>query len=137
MKMNEDTKFWVTAITIVAAVILALVIIFMAALPLYGVWSQELSGKATLKEAEWSRQVLVEEAVANLEAEKLNAQSEVERAKGVAEANKIIGDSLRENEAYLRYLWIKGLHDGSSETIYIPTEANLPILEAGRKFSST
>ena len=134
--MDEDTKFWVTAITIVVVVILALVVISMATLPLYGVWSQELSGKATLKEAEWSRQVLVEEAIANLEAEKLNAQSEVERAKGVAEANEIIGDSLRGNEAYLRYLWIKGLHDGSSETIYIPTEANLPILEAGRKFSS-
>jgi hypothetical protein len=30
-------------------------------------------------------------------------------------------------------LWIQGLQDGSSETIYIPTEANLPILEATRK----
>jgi hypothetical protein len=57
----------------------------------------------------------------------------VERAIGVAEANEIIGESLRENEAYLRYLWINGLHDGSSEVIYIPTEANLPILEAVRK----
>ena len=60
------------------------------------------------------------------------AQAEVERAKGVAEANEIIGESLKENEAYLRYLWIIGLQDGSSEVIYIPTEANLPILEATR-----
>lgn len=28
--------------------------------------------------------------------------------------------------------WVKGLTDGSSEVIYVPTEANLPILEAGR-----
>ena len=51
----------------------------------------------------------------------------------MAEANKIIGASLKSNEAYLRYLWIQGLQDGSSEVIYIPTEANLPILEAVRK----
>ncbi|UCF13227.1 MAG: hypothetical protein JSW06_02940 [Thermoplasmatales archaeon] len=42
-------------------------------------------------------------------------------------------ESLKQNEAYLRYLWIQGLHDGSSEVIYIPTEANLPILESVRK----
>ncbi len=58
--------------------------------------------------------------------------AEVERAKGVAEANKIIGSSLKGNESYLRYLWIQGLQDGSSEVIYIATEAGLPILEASR-----
>lgn len=99
---------------------------------MYNVWQKSLSGQAQLREAEWNRQIQVKEAEANLEAEKLNAKSEIERAKGVAEANKIIGDSLRENEAYLRYLWIKGLHDGSSEVIYVPTEANLPVLEATR-----
>ena len=113
------------------------------AIPQYGVWKKELSGKATLREAEWSRQVAIEEAKAALEsAEHLSAAaierakglaaSEVERAKGVAEANTIIGESLNGNEDYLRYLWIQGLQDGSSEVIYIPTEANLPILEATR-----
>ena len=42
------------------------------------------------------------------------------------------GESLKNNESYLRYLWIQGLQDGTSEVIYIPTEANLPILEAAR-----
>jgi|TARA_B100002003_G_C14041045_1_gene501641 hypothetical protein len=32
----------------------------------------------------------------------------------------------------LRYVWIKGLQDGNGERIYIPTEAGLPILEAGK-----
>lgn len=58
--------------------------------------------------------------------------AEVERAKGVAEANVIHGDSLKDNEAYLRYLWTIGLQDDSSKVIYIPTEANLPIMEATR-----
>ena len=60
------------------------------------------------------------------------AKAEIERAKGVAEANQIIGDSLKGNSDYLRYLWIEGLHDDSAEVIYVPTEAGLPILEASR-----
>ena len=95
-----------------------------------------MSGKADLANAEWSKQIAIEEAKAELESASLKAAAEVERAKGVAEANAIIGDSLKDNDAYLRYLWINGLHDGSSEVIYIPTEANLPILEAGRKVST-
>ena len=76
--------------------------------------------------------MLVEEAQAKKLSAKHLAEAEVERAKGVAEANKILGDSLKDNDAYLRYLWIQGLHDGKGETIYVPTEANFPILEAGR-----
>jgi len=101
----------------------------------YKVYSRELSGKAMLKEAEWSRQIAIEEAEARKESAKLDAEAEIIRARGVAEANAIIGDSLKNNDAYLRYLWIQGLHDGSSEVIYIPTEANLPILEATRSLS--
>ena len=123
------TKITVT----LSATVIALVCVAMFAIPQYSVWQQGLSGKAKLKEAEYSKQVAIEEAKAALESAGLKAQAEVERAKGVAEANKIIGDSLRDNESYLRYLWIQGLQDGSSEVIYIPTEANLPILEAARK----
>ena len=116
--------------------IIAIVILFFGAIlyafPQYNVWRKQLSGKADLKEAEWSRQIAVEEAKARKESAVLDAEAEVERAKGVAEANKIIGTSLKNNDAYLRYLWIQGLHDGNSETIYVPTEANLPILEATR-----
>jgi regulator of protease activity HflC (stomatin/prohibitin superfamily) len=126
--MEDETKVIVS----VVAIILISIIVCATAISLYDVWRKEMGGKATLEEAKWDRQVQIEEAKANLEAEKLNAKSEVERAKGVSEANAIIGKSLQDNEAYLRYLWIKGLHDGNSETIYIETEANLPILEAGR-----
>ena len=100
--------------------------------PNWKVYQQTKSGEAKLREAESSRKIRIEEAKALKEAAIFEAEAEVERARGVAEANEIIGDSLRDNEGYLRYLWINGLHDGSSETIYIPTEANLPIMEAGR-----
>ena len=58
-----------------------------------------------------------------------DAEIEVERAKGVSESNKIISTSINEN--YLRYL-LNALKEGNSEVIYVPTEANLPILEASR-----
>lgn len=33
----------------------------------------------------------------------------------------------------LRYLWIQGLQEGATpQVVYVPTEAGLPILEAGR-----
>ena len=104
----------------------------MWGLPKYRIYKQDLRGQATLREQEWEKKVKVEEARAELESSKLKADAEVCRAVGVAEANKIIGKSLEGNESYLRYLWIQGLQDGSSEIIYIPTEANLPILEATR-----
>jgi len=32
----------------------------------------------------------------------------------------------------LTYLWIQALYDESNSVIYVPTEANMPILEATR-----
>lgn len=106
--------------------------LMFAGCPHYNVWQQGLAGQAELERAKQSRQIKIEEARAAKESATMLAEAEVERAKGVAKANEIIGASLRENEAYLRYLWIQGLQDGTSEVIYVPTEAQLPVLEAGR-----
>jgi len=101
--------------------------------PQYNVYSQRMEGEAQLAHAEYSKKVQVQDAVGKLEAAKSLAQAEVERAKGVAQANQIIGDSLKENEAYLRWLYIEGLKEKQGDQIiYVPTEAGLPILEAGR-----
>ncbi len=82
-----------------------------------------------------SRQVQIQDAQSKLEAAKSLAAAEVERARGVAEANKIIGGSLKNNEEYLRYLWIHNLEQAekTGQVIYVPTEAGLPILEAGKR----
>ena len=100
------------------------------------VYMAEMEGRAKLAEAEGSKKIQIEDAKGKLESAKLLADAEVQRAKGVAEANKIIGDSLKSNEAYLRYLYIQNLEKAEvagSTVIYIPTEAGLPILEAGRR----
>jgi hypothetical protein len=93
---------------------------------------KEIEGKKSLAEADWNRRIQIADAKSKQEAAKYLAQVEIERAKGVAEANKIIGDSLKGNDGYLRYLWIQGLQAQSNTTIYVPTEAGLPILEAAR-----
>lgn len=103
--------------------------------PRYEVYSRTLTGQAELKQATWNRQIKVQEAEAAEESAKHLAQAEIERAKGVAEANRIIGQSLHNNEDYLRYLWIHNLAEAEgkgAQIIYVPTEANLPILEATR-----
>jgi regulator of protease activity HflC (stomatin/prohibitin superfamily) len=104
----------------------------MFGIPHYRVWQREKAGMAELKQAEWNRQIRIREAMAEEEAAKALAQAEIERARGVAEANRIIGESLAGNEAYLRYLWVQGLNSEHTKVVYVPTEAQLPILEATR-----
>jgi predicted Holliday junction resolvase-like endonuclease len=123
-KGSAETTFGI----VVTAVILVAIVGLLIGVPRYRVYSQELAGKADLKEAEWSRQIAVEEAKARKESATLEAEAEVIRAKGIAEANNIIAGSITEN--YIKYKFVEGLNDGNTEVIYVPTEANLPILEA-------
>lgn len=124
-------SFGITSAVIMA--LLFMLIVGMWGCPKYRVYNRTMLGKAELAQAEQNRQIEVHKAKAAVEAAGHYASAEVARAHGVAEANKVIGESLKENEVYLRYLWVQGLQDGSSEVIYVPTEANLPILEAVRK----
>lgn len=101
--------------------------------PPYRIYEQRINGEAELAKAQYSKQVIVQEADARMQAAKANAQAEVIRAQGVAKANSIIGDSLKNNEAYLRYLWINNMAAEQNKTVvYVPTETNLPILESQR-----
>lgn len=65
-----------------------------------------------------------------LQKAKKDAEIEVARAEGVAKSNQVIAGSLTEH--YLKYLWVQGLQRNESQVVYVPTEANLPILEAKR-----
>lgn len=131
MNRNPYTEVNFKAIALVAAGVIVLVFAFAFGLPLYNVWSQEMEGKAEFAKAEQNRKIKVEEARANLEAEKLNAQAEIERAKGAAEAIRIENGSI--TPTYIQYLWVRQQADlGNKTVIYVPTETNLPILESTR-----
>ncbi len=135
-KAKEKTK---TArfLAYCATVFVLLIALPTALGPVYSVWSQRLAGEAELAKAESSRKIRILEARAEQEAAKALAEAEVIRAEGVSKANKIIGDSLQNNEGYLRYLWIQGLQSNHMQVVYVPTEANLPILEATRMSNLT
>ena len=114
-----------------AIVFVAIVVGCFVTIPYYNVGQQEMSGKAEFAKAEQNRKIKIEEAKANLEAEKLNAQAEIERAKGAAEAIKIENGSI--TPAYIQYLWVRQQSNLNDKTvIYIPTETNLPVLEVSR-----
>lgn len=126
--IQEKTSSKKVIFTIVA--IILIIAITLWGIPKYAVYSKELQGKAQLKQAEWNRQIAIQEAKAEKESAQLKKEADIIRAEGIAEANDIIAKSL--TEEYIRWKWVEGLHDGSSEVIYVPTEANMPILEAGR-----
>lgn len=124
--------------SILSIILAILIVVFciggcMYGYPKYQVYKSDLAGQAQLKEAESNRKIIILEAEAQKESAALLAEVEVTRAKGVAEANKIIGDSLKNNESYLRWLWISNMKETNNDVIYIPTEAGLPILEAGKR----
>lgn len=129
--MAKSTEISISAIIFGAVAIISVVLILMFGMPIYNVWRAEMNGKAELMQAEQTRKIKIEEAKANLEAEKLNAQAEIERAKGAAEAIRIENGSL--TPTYIQYLWVRQQNNLNDKTVvYVPTEANLPILESTR-----
>lgn len=102
--------------------------------PRYNVWQQGMAGKAALQRAEQDRQIKVQEAIALRDAAMFRSQADSIRATGVANANRIINESL--TPEYIRWYFVEGLNQaaegGQLQIIYVPTEANVPITEAQR-----
>ena len=119
-------------LTLFSMLVASLIWLGMWGMPRYRVYSARLAGQADLAEAELASKVRVRNALAEHEAAQHLANAEIARAGGVAKAIEIIGHGLKDNHAYLRYLWIERLNEQDASLIYVPTEAGLPILEAGR-----
>jgi hypothetical protein len=128
--MSDDATDTAKAVVILVALGLLVLAGVFVVFPLYGVWQQGMAGKAELQKAEYTRRVAVLEAQAKADSASKYAEAEVARARGVAEANRIIGQSLENNKAYLQYLYITGIQEGSEKgnrTIYVPTEGGMPV----------
>ena len=127
--------FSVTIGSIVAVVIVGVLVLI--GLPTYNVYSKQMAGKAAYEQAVQDRRIRVLEAQAALDSATLTAQAEVARARGTNEANRIMAESLGGPDNYLRWSYIHMLEETAGkqgrEVIYIPTEAGMPILEAGRR----
>ena len=128
--MKQQNKFIDPAVAVITAIVIIGTVTLFVGGPVYNVWSQSLAGKAELQKAEYTRQVAVLEAQAKKDSAQQLADAEIIRATGVAKANQIIGNSLKDNREYLQYLYITGLEDGSKNgnvTIYVPTEGGMPV----------
>jgi hypothetical protein len=136
MSYNENSEISAKSIfaTISGVLILliGLIVLGMWGCPRYNVYSSRKDGEAALAHAQASKEVQVAEAKAKMESAVYNAQADTIRAHGIARSNQIIGESLKNNKEYLSWLWIDNLEKNPNAVFYIPTEANLPILEAGR-----
>lgn len=124
--MSSNFKFGLGLGSGVSGVLVLSVAVSMVLMPKYHVYSSKMAGEAELAQATQNKQIIVQQAAAEKEAEIL-------RAEGTAEANKIIGKSLENNDSYLHWLWINKLDTNTNKTVvYVPTDGMIPSVETGR-----
>lgn len=120
-------------IVVLACIVCAIVLVplWMWGWPNYKVWCQEMEGRAALRRAEQEKQIIIETAKAEVEAAKLRAQ-----------AIEAVGEAAQKYPEYRTQEFIgafaEAIQSGSiDQIIYVPTEASIPIVEAGRIGSSS
>jgi len=116
-------------IALICFIILMILILILFGWPHYKVWKQGMDGQAALAEAEQSKMIQVQVAKAELESAKLRAQ-----------AIQLVGQAAKDYPEYRKQEFIgafgEALRDGRiQQIIYVPTEANIPIVEAGKNTS--
>ncbi len=78
-------------------------------------------------EAKLTAEQRVQQKQFELEQARKDAEIEVARARGAAQAQKIVRATL--SDSYLQYLWIKTLNQNPN-VIYVASEANMPIFKS-------
>jgi regulator of protease activity HflC (stomatin/prohibitin superfamily) len=123
--MEDRTGCMITAVSIIATIVITIIIFWVW--PIYSVWQQRLAGEAALARANQQRQILVAQA-----------RAEKEAAEYRAEAIKIVGKAATDYPQYRVQEFIgafaEAMNNGKiQKIIYVPTEANIPIVEAGKR----
>lgn len=110
-----------------------IIALLMIIIPPYSVWSAHKRGQAELAQAKNEQMVQVTIAEGRFKAAEMNKKAAIIEAEAVAKQIETIGTNLQKHDLYLKWQWIKMMEDrDGDETIYVPTEANMPILEANR-----
>jgi hypothetical protein len=135
--MKQQNGFLTTEGTIVVLIGVLVIAGLAFGLPQYGVWTKTLNGKGQLLEAEYTRKVSVLEAQAKLDSAEKLKQVRIIEAQALAESNKIIGASLKNNPEYLTFLQIQNIQEGAEKgnKIYFvaPNQAGVPVLTESTK----
>lgn len=124
--------------TVVEIVVIGIVCLItfwiLVGYPRWRVWASHQRGLADLAQANNEQQIQIAKAKARKEAANLNKEAAIIEAQAVSAQIKEIGEQLSSHDLYLRWQWIKMMEENETDkVIYVPTEANLPILEARRK----
>lgn len=102
--------------------------------PKWRVWAQQKEGEADLQQAHKEQQIQVSKAQGRVDAATLNKEAAIIEAQAVSSQIETIGKQLTEHDLYLKWQWIKMMEEKpNGSVIYVPTEAGLPILEAGNR----
>lgn len=135
--MKQQNGFIDFALALVITVVIVLIGALAFGLPQYGVYAKSLNGKALLMEAEYTRQTTVLEAQAKLDSAEKLKQVRITEAQGIAEANRIIGASLKDNPEYLTFLQIEKIEEGAekgNKTYFVaPNQAGVPVITQSTK----
>ena len=123
-RQRGNTILAAAAFTIL--VVIPIVLLFWV-FPIYKVWQQGLAGEANLARAEQERQIQVEQA-----------RAERDSAVLVAEAIAIVGQAAKDYPEYREQQFIGAfaeamINGNIDQIIYVPTEANIPVMEAGKR----
>lgn len=100
--------------------------------PMWKVWASHKDGQADLQRARNEQQIQVAEAQGRVDAAQLNKQAAIIEAQAVAAQIEAIGNQLTRHDLYLKWQWIKMMEETDNTTIYVPTEAQIPVMEAMR-----
>jgi hypothetical protein len=127
--METSAKQTGTIIVIVCVLTVLVLGLLFFGLPMWNVWRAGLSGESDLRRAEQTRKIQIEQARGEEEAA-------IHRANAIA----IVGKAAKEFPEYRQQEFIgafaEAMHSGRiSQIIYVPTEANIPITEAGKNVS--
>lgn len=119
--MEKEVIFGLSFGTILLIVIVGAA---MVGCPTYNVYSARMDGEATQARAAGAKQALVAQAQAEKEAAQLRA-----------DAIKIVGQAAKDYPEYRQQEFIGAFAEAMSngkieKIIYVPTEANIPIIEA-------
>ncbi len=125
--MEDDTKSMVGLGVLIVIAVMVIIGGLMWVMPTYNVWRNQKSGEASLVKAQQEKQIQISQAQAELEAANYQAQ-----------AIRTVGEMTKEYPSYREQQFIQdfgeAMKNGNIQKIvYVPTEANIPIIEANNK----
>jgi hypothetical protein len=131
---QENYDLWFKRIIKIAGagvvVVVALILVFGAVMPQLNLYRANTEKQAVIAEQKAESEAAEYRARSRVTQAEAESEAEIIRAGGIAEANRIIAESI--TPEYVDYLFVRALETTDNQVIYVATESGLPVLEASR-----